>query len=255
MKTAVAMKILAKNKELYDQIAEDFAETRNKIWPEFEYFKGYLANGQDILDLGCGNGRLLELLKDYKINYLGIDYSSKLIDEAKKDWLASQSGPKYNFKVADILDLNLKEKFDLVFLIATLHHIPSQKLREKVLLNVKSVLKPNGKLLMTNWNLWQKRYLKYIIKYTLLKIAETEKGTNGIKPQDLDLQDVFIPWQKKYQRYIHAFTENNIARLLKKAGFEIIKNVSNSRNIITVAKIKEQTEKEKRKMAKMLIKI
>ena len=123
-----------------------------------------------------------------------------------------------------------------------MHHIPSQKLREKVLINVKSVLKPNGKLLMTNWNLWQKRYLKYIIKYTLLKIAETEKETNGIKPGDLDLQDVFIPWQKKYQRYIHAFTESNIAHLLKKTGFEIIKNVSNSRNIITVAKLYEPEE-------------
>jgi len=249
MKSSIALKILSKNKDLYDQIAEDFAETRNKIWPEFEYFKGYLANGQDILDLGCGNGRLLELLKDYKINYLGIDFSEKLIDEAKA------SKPNFNFIVGDILDLNLKEKYDLVFLVATLHHIPSQRLREKVLLNVKSVLKPNGKLLMTNWNLWQKRYLKYIIKYTLLKISESENGIAGILPEELDLQDVFIPWQKKYQRYIHAFTENNIASLLKKTGFEIIKNVSNSRNIITVAKIKEQTEKEKKKMAKMMIKI
>ena len=249
MKTTVAMKILAKNKELYDQIAHDFSDSRNKIWPEFEYFKGYLANGQDILDLGCGNARLLELLKDYQVTYLGIDYSKRLIEEAKADW------PNHSFIVGDILDLNLEKKFDLVFMVATLHHIPSQKLREKVLLNVKSVLKPNGRILMTNWNLWQKRYLKYIIKYTLLKISEAEKEINGILPEELDLQDVFIPWQKKYQRYIHAFTENNIARLLKKTGFEIIKNVSNSRNIITVAKIKEQTEKEKKKMAKMLTKI
>jgi len=234
MKSSIALKILAKNKELYDQIAQDFSDTRNKIWPEFEYFKGYLANGQDILDLGCGNARLLELLKDYQINYLGIDYSKKLIEEAKQDW------PNINFMVGDILDLNLKEKYDLVFLVATLHHIPSQKLREKVLINVKSVLKPNGKLLMTNWNLWQKRYLKYIIKYTLLKMSDPDKEViSGIEVRDLDLQDVFIPWRKKYQRYIHAFTENNMARLLKKTGFEIIKNVSNSRNIITVAKLAE----------------
>jgi len=255
MKSSIASKILAKNKELYDQIAEQFSDSRYKVWPEFEYFKGYLQNGQDVLDLGCGNGRLLELLKDYKINYLGIDYSKKLIAEAQQDWPALQGKSNKNFIISDILDLNLKEKYDLVFLVATLHHIPSQRLREKVLLNVKSVLKPSGKLLMTNWNLWQKRYLKYIIKYTLLKIAETEKEINGIKPEELDLQDVFIPWQKKYQRYIHAFTENNIASLLKKTGFEIIKNVSNTRNIITVAKVKEQTEKEKRKMAKLLAKV
>ncbi|MBD3359156.1 MAG: methyltransferase domain-containing protein, partial [Candidatus Buchananbacteria bacterium] len=156
----------------------------------------------------------------------------KLIEEAQKKW------PDYNFKVGDILDLSfLEKKFDLVFLISTLHHIPSDRLRQKVLREIYSVLKPNGKLLMINWNLWQTKYLKYIIKYTLLKLAEpTKQVLPGIKAKDLDLQDVFVPWQKKHLRYIHALTELNVARLVKKTGFEIIKNVSNKRNIITVAK-------------------
>ncbi len=231
MKQDTALKIMAQNQELYDQIARDFSITRASSWPEFEYFKGYLQNGQDILDLGCGNGRILDLLKDYKINYLGLDNSEKLIAEAKVKW------PNQNFQVADILDLSfLNKKFDLVFLIATLHHIPSSRLRMKVLREAYSVLKPGGKLLMTNWNLWQPKYLKYIIKYTLLKLTEPYEEAQGIKLKDLDFQDVFIPWQKKYFRYIHALTELNVARLMKKTGFEIIKNVSNKRNIITVAK-------------------
>ena len=160
MKKETAEKILAKNKELYDQIAKDFSITRTKLWPEFEYFKGYLQNNQAILDLGCGNGRLLELLKDYQIDYLGIDNSQKLIEQAKKKWL------NHDFQVSDILDLSfLNKKFEIVFCVAVLHHIPSSRLRAKVLREIYSVLKPGGKLLMTNWNLWQKRYLKYIIKY------------------------------------------------------------------------------------------
>ena len=232
MKRDIALKILAKNKELYNQIAEDFSSTRYKIWPEFEYFKGYLQKNQDILVLGCGNGRLLELLKEYQPNYLGVDFSQRLIEQAKQKW------PDYNFQIGDALDLSfLNQKFDIVFLIATLHHIPSQKLREKVLRNIYSVLKPGGKLLMTNWNLWQKRYLKYIIKYSLMKMSQPSKEIiEGVKARNLDLQDVFVPWQKKYLRYIHSFTELNISRLMKKTGFEIIKNVSNTRNIITVAK-------------------
>lgn len=231
MRKDVALKILQKNKEFYNTIAHDFSDTRNAIWPEFEYFKGHLQNGQDILDLGCGNGRLIELLKDYQINYLGIDYSEKLIDEAKIAW------PNYQFLVGDILDLSLlKQKYDIVFLVAVLHHLPSDKLREQVMNNIKNILKPNGKILMTNWNLWQKRYLKYIIKYTLLKLTDPEKEQNSVLMGDLDLQDVFVPWQRKHLRYVHAFTELNIGRLMKKTGFEIIKNVSNTRNIITVAK-------------------
>ena len=59
----------------------------------------------------------------------------------------------------------------------------------------------------------------------------------GVKAKNLDLQDVFLPFFKKSnQRYMHAFTELNIGRLLKRTGFEIIKNVTNKRNIITVAK-------------------
>ncbi len=232
MRREIADKLIEQNKTIYEQIARDFSVSRANIWPEFEYFKGYLQKNQDILDLGCGNGRLLVMLKDYQPNYLGIDFSAKLVEEAQKKW------PDYSFKVADILDLSfLENKFDLVFLIATLHHIPSDRLRLKVLREVYSVLKPGGKLLMINWNLWQKDYLKYIIKYTLLKLAEpTKQVLPGIKAKDLDLQDVFVPWQKKHLRYIHALTELNVASLVKKTGFEIIKNVSNKRNIITVAK-------------------
>ena len=232
MKRDIAQKIITHNKQLYDQIAEDFSLTRGYIWPEFEYFKGYLKKNQDVLDLGCGNGRLLELLKDYQPNYLGIDNSKSLITKAKQKW------PDNKFQVGDAMDLSsIKQKFDLVFLISTLHHIPSQVLREKVLFNVKEVLKPGGILLMINWNLWQKRYIKYIIKYALLKLTETSKEIiPGVNPRDLDLQDVFIPWQKKHKRYLHALTEHNVSSLLKIEGFEVIKNVSNKRNIITVAR-------------------
>jgi len=241
MKRETALKIIKTNKILYNQIAKDFAETRYNVWPEFEYFKGYLHDGQAVLDLGCGNGRLLELLKDYKVDYLGVDFSENLIREAQRNW------PDKHFKASDILELNdLKEKFDLVFCVATLHHIPSAKLREQVLVNIKNALKPDGKLLMTNWNLWQPKYLKYIIKYTLLKLTDPDKEVNGVYMDELDFQDVYISWQTKYQRYIHAFTERNIASLLKKCGFEIIKNVSNKRNIITVAKLKPEVRAAER---------
>ncbi len=232
MKQTIALKILLKNKELYDAIASDFSQSRARLWPEFEYFKGYLQKGQDVLDIGCGNGRLLAMLKEFEPNYLGIDNSANLVLEAQKKW------PKYDFETMDILDLSkLKNKYDIVLLVATLHHIPSSKLRLQALQNAYSVLKPGGKLLMTNWNLLQKRYIKYIIKYSLLKIAEPNKEIiEGVKAKNLDLQDVFIPWQNKYLRYIYAFNEITTTRLVKKAGFEIIKNVANTRNIITIAK-------------------
>jgi len=234
MKLETAYKLIEHNQSLYNKIAKDFSDTRNKIWPEFEYFKGYLENGQDILDVGCGNGRLLKLLSKFKINYLGIDNSAQLIQQAKNEW------PDYQFEVKDLLNLpNLKQPFDLIISVATIHHLPSDELRNQVFSDIRKLLKPDGKFMMINWNLWQKRYLKYIIKYSLYKMSQPNKEViPGVLVKDIDFQDVFMQFfQKKHKRYVHAFTEFNIASLLKKSGFEIIKNVSNKRNIITVARL------------------
>jgi len=43
----------------------------------------YIEPGQKVLDLGCGNGRLLNALKDKKIDYIGVDNSEKLLLEAQ----------------------------------------------------------------------------------------------------------------------------------------------------------------------------
>lgn len=63
----------------YNQFASEFNKSRQNLWPELLEFKKYLKNGIKILDLGCGNGRLISLLKDYEIYYIGSDISVFLI--------------------------------------------------------------------------------------------------------------------------------------------------------------------------------
>lgn len=67
-------------------------------------------SGFSICDLGCGFGDLFPyLVKRFgNINYLGIDLSKKLIEEAKKRY------PEANFQVKDILKNPPKKKFDFV---------------------------------------------------------------------------------------------------------------------------------------------
>ncbi|MFH1192254.1 MAG: class I SAM-dependent methyltransferase [bacterium] len=39
----------------------------------------YVKNGMKILDIGCGNGRLLQALENRGIEYVGVDNSRNLI--------------------------------------------------------------------------------------------------------------------------------------------------------------------------------
>ena len=201
--------LLKKTRDDYNLIAEDFSRTRWNIWAEFNIFREYVADGDKVLDVGCGNGRLLELLKDKKINYTGVDLSEKLIGLARNRY------PQNSFLVADNLNLPFPaNSFDKVFSIAVLHTIPSQELRKKAIAELKRVLKVDGLLFITVWDIWRKDTLPLLLKYSFLKLIGKSK---------LDFGDAFVPWANKTERYYHFFAKKELVSLAKEAGLNIIK--------------------------------
>ena len=236
MKENLSDQIFKKTAEDYEKIAEEFSETRFLLWPELNEFKSYIKENDKVMDLGCGNGRLYELFKDLSIDYIGIDQNSTLIKSAKEKW----SKAKAKFKVGDVLNLPDigKEKFDAVFLVAILHHIPEYRLRLKILKKAYFLLKPGGYLFMTNWMFWQKKYFPYILKYTMLKFIGKNK---------MDFGDIYIPWKSggkktyakidgKLDRYFHAFTKREIKRLVLASNFKIVENKKSKWNYVTICK-------------------
>jgi len=221
MEEEYARYLLKKTEEDYDRIAEHFSETRFSAWPEFLYFQKFIKKGNRVLDAGCGNGRLSEIVEKSKADYLGVDISERIIEKAREKY------PKNKFEKKDILDLQFSEgEFDLVFCNAVLQHIPSQGYRILALENLFYILKPKGYLIMTNWNLWQKWNRSLVLKYALKKI---------LSGGDLDLGDIFRPWKDPKgkvlaERYLHAFTARKLANLLKLARFKIIENYYSFQN-------------------------
>jgi len=201
--------LLEKTRQDYNLIAEDFSRTRWNIWAEFNIFKEYVKDGDKILDVGCGNGRLLELFKDKDINYTGVDASEKLVDLARKKY------PDNNFMVADNLNLPFPDdNFDKVFSVAVLHTIPSEELRKKAISELKRVLKPGGLLIATVWDMWRKDTFPKLLKYSFLKLIGKSK---------LDFGDAFVPWADKAERYYHFFTKKELQSLAEESGLSIIK--------------------------------
>jgi alkylated DNA repair protein alkB family protein 8 len=230
MKRETAEEIIKGVKESFDLIAEDFSTTRERLWEDLKFLFDYLKKGDKVLDLGCGNGRFYPWFQEKGVAYVGIDFSSSLIEIAKKKF------PEGKFYLGNALELPFKNnEFDVLFAIALLHHIPSNELRLKVILEAKRVLKKKGILVLTVWNLWQKRYFKYIL-------SEFKKKILG--KSELDFKDCYIPWNKgevKVQRYCHAFTLRELKKLIIKSDFKLISSGYTRRkgyrpNIYVVAK-------------------
>ncbi|HOM33180.1 MAG TPA: class I SAM-dependent methyltransferase [Candidatus Paceibacterota bacterium] len=216
MNEKLAKQILKENQKNYNLIAEEFSQTRNFISNNFKnWIKNYIAEGEKILDWGCGNGRFCELFSNNN-NYYGIDFSEKMIA------IAQDKYPFGNFKTClPTIIPYPNDFFDKIFSLAVFHHLPSKKIRIQFLKEAHRVLKPNGLLILTVWNMSFKQLiqsrnfkrLKLRLKFFFLKLI-------GKNP--LDFNDIFIPWNNKCQRYIHCFTLKELEKLSKQAGFKII---------------------------------
>lgn len=217
MKNSDAKKILDKVQEDYNDIAENFSRTREKIWPEIDFLRNLVSDQEKILDVGCGSGRLFDIFKKKKITYFGVDFSRRLIEIAKRKYLKDSSEkenitPTPTFMTVDALFLPFEDCFfNKVFSIAVLHHIPSKEKRLDFLKELRRVLKNGGEAHITVWNLWQKKYFSKILKSAVKKtLGKTE----------IDYCDIFIPFGNK-ERYYHCFKVNELKSLFKEADFKI----------------------------------
>lgn len=230
MKKETVEKTLKETEAGYDLMAGKFSETRKYFWRGLEFIADYAKTGDKVLDFGCGNGRLLELFIDKNIDYIGVDISEKLIEIAKEKY-PEKANSFQKISSSDILALP-DNYFNAVFSIAVFHHFPSEKYRENVAKELYRITKKDGHIIITVWNLYQKKYLKNIIKNWLNKM----RGDG-----DLDWNDCFISFTNnagnKFQRFHHAFTKRELYKLFSNAGFQIEKcEIINNRNILLIGK-------------------
>lgn len=182
--------------DVYQMIASDFSRTRYKPWRSTIEFINSLEPESRVLEVGCGNGKNMNIRKDIIVD--GIDTCEKLCDIAKEN-------TKGKVQVGSMLDIPFKDNtYDAVMNIAVLHHLSSKERRKKGITEIVRVLKNKGMGIISVW-----------------QYDEKDKKKNEI--------DKMVKWSLKgtdkvYQRYYHMFVEGELGSLFDGLDVKIIKS-------------------------------
>lgn len=224
----------------YDQYSSSWNSSRQKVWPGWEEMwlthsaalATHLPNSGNqkpnlkVLDLGCGNGRLLDFLlnkareQGVDLDYLGIDISQKLIDIARQSF--QKKGDNVNHKIRflclDLTDLDavkttlekkaVEKRYDLVIIMAVLHHLPDQNSRRGLLNAVVDHLSTGGLITYTTW--------EFLSDPQTQKLIVKDEG-NG---------DYLLSWQGNLTgplRFAHAFTDFEKNELMQHPQLTLLK--------------------------------
>lgn len=128
---------------------EEYSQSSSSqyLWANELLSKINLTGRENILDIGCGDGRITAQIAKVVPNgkVIGIDSSKEMINYARKTFSTGDNA-NLKFVVMDAESIQLSEKCDLAFSNAALHWVENHK---KVLDGVANVLKPNGRLIIS----------------------------------------------------------------------------------------------------------
>jgi len=211
----------------YNDYAETFSNSRkNMKWEEIEYFLFFLEWREDlkILDVGCWSWRLIWELEKYDldiVDYLWIDLSVWLLDEAKKNY------PNHKFIDLNMQDLNkIDHNYNVIFFVASFHHINSIEDRIRILKKAYKKLESWWIVFFTNWALESE------LNKNRYSISKVKWSTNDYWSSDFNIKI------GEFVRYYHSFALDELKYLFESAWFQIIENreFGNKRNIISIIK-------------------
>ena len=181
-------------RETFDAIADSFDETRREPWDDVRDFVEE-REGTVALDLGCGNGRHLDLLRDRFDTVVGMDFSLSMLRLCDG---AVVRGDLTRLPFADLCA-------DCVLCIAALHHLPSHEGRLNALDEIARVLRPEGDALVSVW----------AIEHPKFDGERDEIRASG--------GDVYVPWKRgdeERDRYYHIHERDEFEALVAESSLE-----------------------------------
>ncbi|OTB04279.1 hypothetical protein M426DRAFT_320865 [Hypoxylon sp. CI-4A] len=230
---------------VYESIASHFSSTRYKPWPFVASFLASLPPGSVGLDVGCGNGKYLDVNRDIVI--LGSDRSANLAALARDLKVAGKDATDSTIRtsrncgadvvgVADGLALpfggggsggsTTTRRVDFAICIAVVHHLSTRERRIEGVRALLDCVQPHhGKVLVYVWALeqgssrrgWdegtadQDQLVPWVLKQKKKKAKEEEEADSNTKPAGTT-----------YQRYYHLYRKGELEEDVVTAGGEVL---------------------------------
>lgn len=220
--------LLDLNRAFYETFAGDFAATRRGWPPGFARILPYLSPAANVLDVGCGNGRLLAFLRaeGWRGAYVGVDHSAGLLAEAGAsapagarfvlaDLLADDWGARATAEFREIEGVaragGSPAPPDAIACLAVLHHIPGRENRVRLLAQCAQLLPAGSRLVLSTWQFMTSPRLRG----RLLPWAAA-----GLRAEDVEPGDHLVAWGQGAagQRYCASIPEAELAALAGDAG-------------------------------------
>ena len=217
MDEKIVQRLLALNRQFYDEFADSFAESRGFEQPGLRRALDVLPASGRLLDVGCGNGRLAHMLAsaDRSIDYLGIDSSVRLLEIARRQ-AASLRSSRAEFLAADVTEpgwasLLPAGRFQSVAVFALLHHLPGWQSRSDLLAALRLLLDAEGVIVVSVWQfINEARLERKVVPWSAI----------GLSEEQVESGDVLLDWRRGGSglRYCHLVSEFELAALAKAAG-------------------------------------
>jgi ArsR family transcriptional regulator len=139
-----------RSQQFFDSHAQQWDRIARDLLPTPDYRNRLLSRIPDsglLVEIGVGTGGLLVALSDKAEQVIGIDHSPAMLDSARAR-VDEDNLENIELRLGEMEHLPLESKtVDVIVLQMVLHHAPSP---EKVMLEVKRVLRPGGIVLVAD---------------------------------------------------------------------------------------------------------
>jgi tRNA (cmo5U34)-methyltransferase len=233
MKQATRDRLNALNLRFYGEQADAFSASRARPWPGFARALQHAADALRpapphvpravrVLDVGCGNGRLIEPLRERfaeRLTYTGIDASEPLLAIAGARYPQVQARFARVDFVGEPPERALPEgPFELVALFGVLHHVPGEAERQAMIRVAVARLAPGGVLAFTLWRFDDS--VRFARRCLDLRARQALARQLSFDADQLEPGDQLLRWGEADTgvRYCHFCDEAEIERLIAAAA-------------------------------------
>lgn len=167
---------------------EHFEDRIKTIGSVFNQIHPFLSHTIKVLEVGCGAGELLSLIRPHVADCVGVELNTEFVDFINKTLgIRAYAG--------DVNKLKIEERFDLLISIATIDHLPNPF---ETLLCMKRLLTPSGNI--------------------YIEVPNVHEALNCFLPDENRIQYNNFFWHRAHLFY---FSRDTITALFKKAGLHV----------------------------------